>query len=319
MADQNRTALDWEDIRIFIALARHGSLSSAARALSVTHATVARRIQSLEETLGERLVERRPDGYVLTAAGIRVLRSADDMDAAAAKLGRGGEDDSAKGVVRISAPPSLTHGFLVERLARLATLHPALDIDLSADFRNVSLERRESDIALRFGRPVDGEVIAKPLATLGFGFYAAAECLRRLSDGAAPVFVAFDEANSHLPEAAWLARSFPRARMSFRANSQIAQATAARAGAGIAMLPHFIGRQDDRLRPCALEHVPPARELWLITRGQSRKDLAIRTVVDFLTQIFSDERALLETAATNSEAKDTGGPGSPKTGEDPSP
>jgi molybdate transport repressor ModE-like protein len=296
MADQNRTAPDWEDIRVFIALARHGSLSAAARVLSVTHATVARRIQSLEETLNEKLVERRPDGYVLTPAGTRVLGQAHDMDAAAAKIARGGEDDGPKGLVRISAPPSLTHGFLVSRLARLAVLHPALDIDVSADFRNVSLERRESDIALRFARPSDGDVIARHVATLGFGFYASVECLRRLEDGAAPSFVAFDEANGHLPEAIWLSQHFPRARMSFRANSQIAQAAAARAGAGIAMIPHFVGRDDDRLRPCRLEHAPPDRDLWMITRRQDRKDLSVQAVVDFVAQMFSDEKPLLEGA-----------------------
>src|ERR1700722_15974689 len=86
IADQNRTAVDWEDIRVFTALARHGSLSAAARALSITHATVARRISSLEEALGSKLVERRPDGYVLTSAGNRVLKAASDMETAAARL-----------------------------------------------------------------------------------------------------------------------------------------------------------------------------------------------------------------------------------------
>ncbi|NIF66880.1 LysR family transcriptional regulator, partial [Burkholderia sp. Cy-647] len=89
MADQIRTTPDWEDIRVFVALARHGSLSAAARALSVSHATISRRIQSLEQALGERLVERRPDGYVLTPAGTRTLGSASEMEAAAAQLGRG--------------------------------------------------------------------------------------------------------------------------------------------------------------------------------------------------------------------------------------
>jgi molybdate transport repressor ModE-like protein len=73
VADQIRTPLDWEDIRVFVALARYGSLSAAARTLAVTHATISRRIQSLELTLGHSLVERRPDGYVLTPAGTQAL------------------------------------------------------------------------------------------------------------------------------------------------------------------------------------------------------------------------------------------------------
>lgn len=105
MAEQNFTGLDWEDVRIFVALARYGSLSAAARALSLTHATVSRRMRSLEAVLGEALVERRPDGYVLTSAGTHFLVPANEMEAAAAKLIRGGPDNTPKGLVRVNAPP----------------------------------------------------------------------------------------------------------------------------------------------------------------------------------------------------------------------
>lgn len=294
VADQIRTPLDWEDARVFVALARYGSLSAAARALSVAHATISRRLQSLEEALGERLVERRPDGYVLTPAGAQALVAASEMAAGAAKLSRGGSDDRPRGLVRINAPPSLTQSFLVAPLASLAARHPSLDIDVASDFKIVSLERRETDIALRFGRPNDGDVIAKFLVTLGFGLYASAQWMERLEAGSAPAFVGFDEANASLPEAAWLARHYPRARLALRVNGQFAQATAARTGAGIAMLPHFIGRQDPGLVPCVLKHAPQSRELWLLTRREGRKDLPTRTVVDFLVQLFSDERERFE-------------------------
>lgn len=294
MADQIRTGLDWEDVRIFIALARHGSLSAAARALSVNHATVSRRIASLERSLGEKLIERRPDGYALTPAGNRVLAAANDMETAAASLSRAGADDRARGLVRISATPGLTHGFLVARLANLVTQHPGLDIELASDVRAISLERREADIALRLGRPQDGDLIAKRLVTVGYGFYASAEWHRRIESGSPPVFVGFDEANTHLPEAVWLARQFPRARIAFRIGNQFTQAAAATANAGLALLPHFIGRADKRLSACSLGDAPPTRELWLLTRRHDNKDLAIRTVADFLMQIFVHERELFE-------------------------
>ncbi|WP_186086292.1 LysR family transcriptional regulator [Burkholderia gladioli] len=288
MADQIRPTPDWEDIRVFVALARHGSLSAAARALSVSHATISRRLQSLEQALGERLVERRPDGYVLTAAGTRTLGSASEMEAAAAQLGRGGPDDSPRGLVRINAPPSLAQHFLIARLATLTARHPSLDIDLASDFRAVSLERRETDIALRFGRPEDGDVLARCVATLGYGLFAAPSLAAGLAAGAAPVFVGFDEANAHLPEAAWLARHFPKARLALRGGSYLAQASAAGAGAGVALLPNFIGRADPALVPCRLAHAPPAREIWLLMRREARKDLPTRTVADHLGEVFAD-------------------------------
>lgn len=294
MADQNRASPDWEDIRMFVALARHGSLSGAARALSINHGTVARHILSLEASLGEKLVERRPDGYVLTSAGTRVLGAASDMEAAAAVVARGGADDRPKGLVRINAPPSVSLGFLVERLAAFSLRHPGLDIDIATDFRSVSLGRREADIALRYARPQDGEVVARLLSPVGFGFYATAALKARIDDGEAPDFVCFDESNAHLPEAVWLARHFPQARMGFRANSQVAQAMAARAGAGVAMLPHFVAAAFPSLEAVRLEHAPPDRELWLVSRPSYRKEPSVSIVADYLVQLFSAERALFE-------------------------
>jgi DNA-binding transcriptional LysR family regulator len=294
MAEQIRTGADWEDIRVFIALARHGSLSGAARALSVNHATVARRMSSLERALGERLVERRPNGYVLTAAGDRALAAAKDMETAAAALSRGGADHTPKGLVRISATPGMAQGFLVSRIAKLASLYSGLDIEIATDVRAVSLERREADIALRFGRPKDGDLIARHAVTFGYGLYGSAEWRRRIKRGAALVVIGFDEASAHIADAQWLTRQFPRARVALRTDNQFAQAAAAEAGAGIALLPHFIGRANNALAPCLPDHVPPSRELWLVTRRQDSKEISIRTVLEFLMQIFADERRLFE-------------------------
>jgi DNA-binding transcriptional LysR family regulator len=294
MAEQIRTGTDWEDIRVFIALARHGSLSGAARALSVNHATVARRMASLERTLGEKLVERRPNGYLLTAAGDHALVAAKAMETAAAALSRGGAEHTPRGLVRISATPGMTQGFLISRIAGLASRHPGLDIEIATEIRAVSLERHEADIALRFGRPKDGDLIARRAVTFGYGLYGSAEWRRRIKRGTAPIFIGFDEATAHIPDAQWLARRFPRARFALRNGSQFAQAAAAEAGVGIALLPHFIGRANHALAPCLPDHMPPARELWLVTRRQDDKEISIRTVVEFLMRIFDRERRLFE-------------------------
>lgn len=294
MADQKRTALDWEDVRVFLALARRGSLSAAARVLSVNHATVARRVQSLERSLGERLVDRRVDGYVLTPAGTRLLGPANEMETAAANLSRGSRGDQPVGLVRVNAPPSLSQLFLASRLAGLCGKYPGIDINLATDFRTVSLERHEADIAVRFGRPQDGDVLAKRLRSIAFGFYATAEYRRRIKSGADPTFVGFDEANAHLPEALWLSRHFAHNRMSFRTDSQSSQSVAARAGAGIALLPHFVGKMDDKLVVCELEPEPPSRELWLIIRRQNRDSLHIRAVAEHIAFVFANEPDFFE-------------------------
>lgn len=294
MADKKRTEPDWQDIRTFLALGRYGSLSAAARALSVNHATIARRLRALEATIGEKLVDRRPEGYVLTLAGSRALSVAGDMEAAVQTLGRGGTDNAPRGVVRINAPPGLAQGYLIGPLAELSVEYPGLDIDLATDLRSVSLERHETDIAVRIGRPQDGDILARLLVKIGYGFYATPKLCRHIDAGGDPVFVGFDEMNAYLPEALWLARRYPKARVSFRASNQFAQATAARSGAGIALLPHYIGRKDAKLRLCTLAGAPPAREVWLLTRREDRKSPVIGLAVEHLVKATEADRALFE-------------------------
>lgn len=279
---------------MFLALGRHGSLSAAARALAVNHATIARRLHALEATLGEKLVERRADGYVLTPAGTRTLAAASDMEAAVQTLGRGGGDDTPRGVVRVNAPPGLSQGFLIGPLSEIPARHPGLDIDLATDLRTVSLERHETDIAVRLGRPQDGDILARPLVNIGYGFYGTPKICKAIAAGADPVFIGYDEANAYVPEAVWLTRHFPRARIAFRADNHVSQAIAARSGAGVVLLPHYIGRKETRLRLSALKPLPPMREVWLLTRRQDRKDIPIRIVVDHLTEAASAARALFE-------------------------
>ncbi|WP_043367355.1 LysR family transcriptional regulator [Belnapia sp. F-4-1] len=292
MADKKRTAVDWEDVRIFLALARHGSLSAAARTLSVNHATISRRLHSLEESLGEKLVERRPEGYVLTPAGTLALEAAGDMEQAAQILGRGMMDGAPSGLVRIASSPGLSAGFLTSRLAALATRYARLDIDLSPNLRSISLERYEADIAIRFDRPKDGDVVARPLTTVGYGFYGTEETCRLIEAGADPVFIGFNEADAYLSQEIWMARHFPRTRVAFRAKDQFAHSVAARFSAGLALLPHYIGRSDPLLRICDLGSTPPSKDVYLLTRRRDRKETSIRFVADEVVGMFEQAREL---------------------------
>ncbi len=294
MTDRNRTSLDWDDLRYFMALSRHGSLSAAARSLGVNHATVSRRIAALEGQLEAPLFERTAEGYALTAAGRNTLAAAAAMERAASGLGASAPaaDEPRLGRVRVTATPSLSECFLLERLTGLLAVHPGLDLDLIADRRAISLARREADIALRLARPKEGDLLARRLTGLAFGFYARPVWLERLAAGAPPCFVTFDEGGAHLPEPLWLARSFPGARAVFRSNSEAALAQAARSGCGIALLPRFIGAFDPELVPIDLKVAPPSRELWLLRRPEDEP--AVELVAQFLADLFRRERRRFE-------------------------
>jgi DNA-binding transcriptional LysR family regulator len=294
MADKKRTALDWEDVRYFVALARHGSLSATARALRVNHATVARRVASLEALFRRPLFDRRADGYVLTAGGRAVLGQARAMDAAALSVMRGLDAGAElNGLVRVTAGRTLAEGFLIDRLDRLRQRHPAIDLELIAEARVISLARGEADLALRFGALKDSELIARRVGTVAFDLYASPAYRKTLAGGAPPEIVGFDQDSESIAEAAWLAREFGDARVSFRANNQTSQAAAARAGYGVALLPRYLAARDPRLVPAPLGKRLPERDVWLLMRRELHKVPRVRAVADYLADLFRREQRLL--------------------------
>src|SRR5262245_38797023 len=194
MTDKTRTAVDWEDVRFFTALARHGTLAATARTLKVTHATVARRLANFEAALGRPLFTRGADGLALNAAGAAALAEAAQMEMAACALAEKREPSgSVAGAVRITLPRVLADGFLAERLAPLQAKHPELDVELVATSKNLSLARREAEIALRLARPASGELLARRVITLDYGFFASQDYATRLASGEQPQFIAFDD------------------------------------------------------------------------------------------------------------------------------
>ena len=283
-------ALDWDDLRVFLELARSGSLSAAARALGLSHATGGRRIASLETALGCPLVDRRADGYGLTADGEAVRDLAQGMDERALAILRrggqeGGEAERLRGTVRLTMTQALADRFLVPRLGPLRARHPGLDLEVVADNRSFSLARREADLAIRLARPQSGELFARRLATVAYALYAA--------PGVPDTLVAFEETLADLPEAAWLGAHLGDRRVAFRSNSVQAQLAAAKAGFGAALLPCWLAAGEEGLERIPTQAPPLAREAWLVVH-RDRKDVPrVRAVIDHIAAVFEAERPLL--------------------------
>jgi DNA-binding transcriptional LysR family regulator len=289
MTVQKRSAaLDWEDVRVFTALARHQTLSAAARTLKVTHATISRRLSSLETTLGEPLFTRGREGLALNAAGAEVLAEATRMESAASALsGRRSDTPGISGLVRVTVARVFAD-FLAERLAALIDQHPGLTTGIIATSRNLSLARREAEIALRFARPASGELVARRVATIDYGFYASPCYQQRLDAGETPAFIAFETRSDidDVREAAWAREFLAGRRIALTANSQTAQAAAARSGVGIALLPGLLARNVGALAQVDVDAAPPARELWMLMRPDVAKLSRVRVVADHLIRTF---------------------------------
>lgn len=287
--------LDWDDLRVFLELARTGSLSAAARSLRLSHATVGRRLAALEEALGQTLVERRPDGYVLTGEGESVRALAEAMDERAQAIRRregngegGGEGGGAglTGTVRLTMTQALADRFVIPRLGPLRAAHPGLDLEVIADNRTLSLARREADLAIRLARPQRGDLVGRRLATLGYGLYAAPD--------APDALIAYDESMAELPEALWLDRHGGGRRVAFRSNSVQGQLAAAVAGFGIAFLPCLLADGVPGLERRPLPGPPLTREAWLLVHRDRRDVPRVRAVIGHLVAVFSAEHARLE-------------------------
>lgn len=285
--------LDWEDLRFALALARHGSLSAAARALRVNHATVSRRIERLQGAIGQLLFDRRKEGYRLTDTGEMVLDQLTRMDEAVLSLLSLPLTVEEGGLVRISVTRVLADGFLIDRLGELHQRLPSTDIEVLGESRVISLARREADIAIRLGQPKDSELIGRKIGEIAFGFYASAGYLADLAAGGPLQFVGFDPDSDFVAEAAWMKREFPGQRVAFRSNSQSAQAAAARAGFGIALLPHYLALDDPELETAPVEAETPVREVWMLMRADLAEKPRIRAVAEELTELFLREKDLL--------------------------
>ena len=285
MADQKRTTLDWDDVRVFLAVAREGSLSAAARRLGINHATVSRRLINLERRTGSPpLFERRRSGYVMTATGERAFAEAQAMEAAADgfRLGiQAGEELS--GPVRVSATATFAEQLLVAPLAALAAEQPRLEIDLSAEDRNVSLARGEADIAVRLGRPLSGDALARAVATVTYQLYASSDYLAAIPQSLRRLIGYSESVSAGAPGVRRLEELAGDTGFAMRCPTLRSQADAAAAGAGMALLPLYLAESDSRLTRASPQSEPAWQpSVWLVVRSDVRRVRRVRFVADRL-------------------------------------
>lgn len=156
-----------------------------------------------------------------------------------------------------------------------------------ATSRNLTLARREAEIALRLARPSSGALVARRITTIDYGFYASPDYKQRIDCGEPPVFIAFDDTGDLVPEAAWAEKFFTGRQVALRANSQSAQAAAARGGAGVALLPALLAQSLGGLERVEFDETPPRRELWLLMRPEVARLARVRVVADHLVELFA--------------------------------
>jgi DNA-binding transcriptional LysR family regulator len=287
----NTAAIEWDDLRYFLALARKGSLSGAARTLKTTQPTMGRRLAAFEARLGAQLFHRTPTGLRLTEAGDAIFHFAVAMDEAAMAAERVamGRDAGLHGTVRVTAPNFFGPHILSAHIGRFCSEHPTIVVDLITDARLANLARREADMAFRLRRFEQDNIYQSKVGELPFALYAASSYLERCGPpdfergGAGAEMVVMDQtAIEPVAESFWLNATLPHAKPRFRSNNRDGQAAAAAAGAGLVCLPCLLGDVWPGLSRLDTPTAVPTREVWLGMHADTRKVPRVRALADYL-------------------------------------
>jgi DNA-binding transcriptional LysR family regulator len=285
--------INWNDLRYVLAISRGRSLAAAARLLAVDDTTVARRLAAVEQMVGVRLFQRLADGTLQpTASGERAALHAERIEREIGLLAGGflGTDNRVSGTVRVTSVPIVVNHILVPAAAMLLKRHPQLRLELVADARDLSLTRREADLALRLARPKTGgtRVRTRRIGTIRYEVYAASSCSAH--EAKKLPWITYDEVMEHLPQARWMAATAARHddRMAgLRVNDAEALLQAVIAGLGRSLLPCVVADGDSRLRRLGAKSGTPAltRELWLLAHSDLSTLARIEAVVHWIEQI----------------------------------
>jgi DNA-binding transcriptional LysR family regulator len=248
-----------------------------------TQPTMGRRLQALEHAVGHKLLQRTPEGFVLTDEGAAVLDHAERIEEEALAIQRqlAGQERNLDGLLRITASDWFAEHVLTPVLGEFAHDYPRVTIELLTDTRFLSLSRREADLAFRI-RPFDEpDVVSRKLLHMPYGVYIGSGYpLPRIGDGAGTGLVTMDAAFGAMPDVAWLQRMLPNAHVTFRSNARAVQARMCLHGAGVAVLPRPLGDAIVGLQRTDLGEEPPARETWIGYHRDLRRLARLRALLD---------------------------------------
>ncbi|MEM7561450.1 MAG: LysR family transcriptional regulator [Pseudomonadota bacterium] len=286
--------LDWDDLRIFLAISAQGNLSAASRELKVSQPTVGRRLKALEESLNTQLFDRLPDGMALTSHGEELVPLARSMQTAADAVVRHQASFSAEvqGTVRISMYEQIAQFFL-QYLPALRERCPEIEIELAIAHSTANLSRREADLIIRECLPDTPDIIAKKLGHYHYAIYGSRHYIK--SNPSATTqnryhdcdWVGFDDEHVRFIGQNWLREKLTDRKPIVRSNNGVVLLDAILQGTGLGVLPCFVGDQENELQ--RLELVPgEGATLYLLVHRDMRKSPAVRLMMDAVTELFRE-------------------------------
>ena len=297
---------NWDDLKMFVAVAQAGSLTAAAEALGVNQSTVSRRINSFEKELDVRLFERFSTGYVLTAEGEELLYRARRIEEEMYAIDRHvmGKNIALSGPIRVTSSLVIALYFLIPMLGRFHDMHPDIVVHLDLSNSLYNLTAREADLAIRVTRDAIPEtLIARQLGLIKYGVYGQTKYLRRYlkkgggedggdsgdsgEEGKASLHWVGEDGSDDRPK--WLPSDLNPLRLVARSNDVLATRDLLKQGMGVGRLPSFMGDSEKKLQQLELSRSIPAVPIWLLSHADMRRVSRISVFTAFLVEEFRQQ------------------------------
>jgi DNA-binding transcriptional LysR family regulator len=291
---------NWDDIRIFLAVARQGGLAPAAHSLGINHTTVARRLSGLEASLKTRLVNRTPTGVTLTATGRNFLEHAERIETET--LNAEQEISTASGAVagkvRLATREAFGAWLVCPKANLLKQRYPDLKLELLSEARTISLLKRDADITVSLHFPSQNRIIVQKLVDYRLGLFASRAYLREhgpidsIEDLKERDVIWYVDDIVDIAEQRYMQRIVSEARAGFRATNILAQYAAMASGMGVGIIPVYHASQDPNLVRVLPDQVEEMRTYWLSVHPDTQGLPSVRAVIDFLLEIIREKKSL---------------------------
>ncbi len=284
---------DWNDIEVFLAVARSGTLSAAGRQLNRSQPTIGRRIQQLEKQLSLTLFTRTPYGYKLTANGNSLIETAEEIQQKMDQLKGCAKllNEQPSGVVNIACGESFAR-LLMDNMGRLTFQYPEISIQIQTGIQFVNLEKGEADIAIRSQRPTNPNLYVRFLGHCRYAVYASSAYVfqhpesRTERRAESCRWISYHDNESVLPVTRWLRQQVPPEQIKLYCSTLMALLQGVKSGQGLAALPIFVGKQSQDLIQLTPVLTDLNQETWLVLNRNAGRVQAIKAVSTWIGEIF---------------------------------
>ena len=285
---------NWDDLRIFLAVARTGSISGAARHLGVQHSTISRRMRKIEQTLGARLVERKKTGYELTPAGENVKQAALRVETEV--LGVDGvvlgKDSNLVGPLRVTAINNMASTVLMPMFSSFSQAYPRVDLHIVVSNIDSSLAQREADVAIRLTNTPTDTLIGKRMVTVASTIYGNRDYIQQIQEQQVePKWVGVECCEFHK---SWTRHSRGEQGHNFYCDDTLLTLAALREGMGVSYLPCFMGDAEPLLARYREPDPSHNLGLWILLHPDLRRTARVLAFRDHMVSAVNEAKDLFE-------------------------